>query len=76
LTATPPAPSPAGLPDILDVDDDALVLDLLDTLPQRQGFAVGRASGGAAAVEPRRTGQKPKGRSVPLPSTAEKLAEK
>ncbi len=58
------------------MDGDALVLNLLHTLLQQQGFAVWLTPGDAAAVDPKRPGRKPKGRRVPFPSTAEKLAEK
>ncbi len=51
MTPTPTVPSPAALPGILVVDDDALVLNLLHTLLRRQGFVVWLAPGGAAAVE-------------------------
>ncbi len=52
MAASQSLPSPAaGLPGILVVDDDALVLNLLHTLLRRQGFTVWLAPGGAAAVE-------------------------
>lgn len=53
-SSLPPSPRPlssTGLPGVLVVDDDALVLNLLHLLLRREGFPVWLARGGAAAIE-------------------------